>query len=71
MGRFRDSPTEKELDRERQIVSVYDSYQGNASVAAENLGCSIATVIKYWRKNDLEIRPQGRHGNDSYIRFLH
>jgi len=67
MGRPKNGHSEKEREMERKVVSVYDTYNGNASRAAMDLGHSLTTVIKYWRSNGLEIRSQGYHGNDSYI----
>lgn len=65
MGRPRDEPSKKEIEIEKKVISAYELYNGNASRAALELGHAIATVTKYWRKNNLEVRPQGWNGTDS------
>jgi len=46
--------------QKKEIVSLYDSCNGNALKASKHLPCAHFTIIKYWRKAGLEIREVGR-----------
>lgn len=42
-----------------EIVDSYEKFDGNATRAAKSLGCSLVSLIKYWRLHGLGIREYG------------
>lgn len=54
----RKQPTSEEIE---EIIQLHHKCNGNASRAARRVKYSFSTIIRYWRKNGLEIAAKGSH----------
>lgn len=49
----------QDMEEHRMIVDLYDTYGGNATKAADDLGRGPGYIIRHWREEGLEILDQG------------